>query len=115
MRWMPFGDGFEALLAATAGDETRLLADSRLSSGVREALTTALACGGLTLRQMERLLHARGPDLAATCVAADLLRQRLVGSAVSYVVCRNINYTNRCVLVLLLIGQCSSDCQVHHL
>ena len=114
MRWMPFGDGFEALLAATAGDETRLLADSRLSSGVREALTTALACGGLTLRQMERLLHARGPDLAATCVAADLLRQRLVGSAVSYVVCRNINYTNRCVLVLL-IGQCSSDWQVHHL
>ena len=71
----------------------------------------------LTLRQMERLLHARGPDLAATCVAADLLRQRLVGSAVSYmyVVCRNINYTNRCVLVLLLIGQCSSDWQVHHL
>ena len=38
MRWVPFGDGFEAMLAAAAGDETRLLDDSRLSRGVREAL-----------------------------------------------------------------------------
>lgn len=41
-------------------------------------------------------MSARGPDLAAVCVAADVLRRKLVGHSVSFVVCRNINYTNRC-------------------
>ena len=92
--WLPFGDGFEAMrLAAAAEGAVR---DSRVAPPVAEAIDRALNGDGLTLGQMERLMAARGPDLAAVCVAADLMRQRRVGPAVSYVVCRNINYTNRC-------------------
>ena len=68
----------------------------RVAPLVAEALKRAVQGQGLTLRQIELLLEARGPDLGAVCVTAELLRQRLVGPGVSYVVCRNINYTNRC-------------------
>jgi FO synthase len=43
-----------------------------------------------------RLFAARGPDFDAVCRAADELRQRVNGDEVSYVVTRNINYTNVC-------------------
>ncbi|MEQ8700580.1 MAG: 7,8-didemethyl-8-hydroxy-5-deazariboflavin synthase CofG, partial [Bauldia litoralis] len=42
------------------------------------------------------LFAARGGDLAALCAAADELRRAVNGDAVSYVVTRNINYTNVC-------------------
>ena len=43
-----------------------------------------------------RLFEARGPAFDAVCHAADRLRQRVNGDTVSYVVTRNINYTNVC-------------------
>ncbi len=43
------------------------------------------------------LLSARGFDLEVVCKAADRLRAAQVGDAVSYVVNRNINYTNVCL------------------
>jgi FO synthase len=43
-----------------------------------------------------RLFQARGAAFAAVCRAADELRQRVNGDVVSYVVTRNINYTNIC-------------------
>ena len=43
-----------------------------------------------------RLFSARGSDFAAVCRAADQLRQQRCGERVSYVVTRNINYTNVC-------------------
>ncbi len=43
-----------------------------------------------------RLFEARGADLRAVCEAADRLRRRVNGDTVSYVVNRNINYTNVC-------------------
>jgi FO synthase len=43
-----------------------------------------------------RLFRARGDDFAAVCRAADRLRHRVNGDRVSYVVTRNINYTNIC-------------------
>jgi FO synthase len=43
-----------------------------------------------------RLFAARGDALDAVCRAADELRQRVNGDTVSYVVTRNINYTNIC-------------------
>src|SRR5439155_2595204 len=43
-----------------------------------------------------RLLQARGAAFDAVCRAADELRQRVNGGVVSYVVTRNINYTNIC-------------------
>jgi FO synthase len=43
-----------------------------------------------------RLFSARGEDFDAVCGAADMLRQRVNGDQASYVVTRNINYTNIC-------------------
>lgn len=42
------------------------------------------------------LSEVSGSSLAALVAAADLLRERKVGPVVSYVVCRNINFTNVC-------------------
>ena len=42
------------------------------------------------------LSEVSGSNLAALVAAADLLRERKVGPVVSYVVCRNINFTNVC-------------------
>lgn len=39
---------------------------------------------------------ARGADFTAVCQAADKLRRRVCGEDVTYVVNRNINYTNVC-------------------
>ena len=43
-----------------------------------------------------RLFQARQDSFGAVCAAADELRQDVCGDAVSYVVTRNINYTNIC-------------------
>ena len=43
-----------------------------------------------------RLFAARAGDLAVVCEAANALRRRTCGDVVSYVVTRNINYTNIC-------------------
>ncbi len=50
----------------------------------------------LTTANMEALLRSRGADHAAVCAAADQLRAATCGESVSYVVNRNINYTNVC-------------------
>jgi FO synthase len=53
---------------------------------------------GKTLAESEivRLFRARGEEFAAVCAAADALRASVNGDVVSYVVTRNINYTNIC-------------------
>ncbi|HEY3696663.1 bifunctional FO biosynthesis protein CofGH [Phenylobacterium sp.] len=43
-----------------------------------------------------QLFRARGSEFDRVCRAADELRQRVNGDTVSYVVTRNINYTNVC-------------------
>jgi len=45
---------------------------------------------------LETLFSARGEDVERVCRAADDLRRTVCGDAVSYVVNRNINYTNIC-------------------
>lgn len=45
---------------------------------------------------MTLLLTARGSDFEAVCRAANELRQRVCGDVVTFVVNRNINYTNVC-------------------
>ncbi|MGH2706073.1 MAG: 5-amino-6-(D-ribitylamino)uracil--L-tyrosine 4-hydroxyphenyl transferase CofH [Actinomycetota bacterium] len=46
--------------------------------------------------EIELLLSARGPELEALTAAADRLRAEVSGEAVTFVVNRNINYTNMC-------------------
>jgi len=73
----------------------------RASSTVRiSPLATVLqkAQAGKALNETEitGLFGARGADYGAVCCAANELRQELCGDKVTYVVNRNINYTNIC-------------------
>jgi FO synthase len=52
--------------------------------------------GELDEDAITELFAARGRDLAAVIAAADDLRRQVSGDTVSYVVTRNINYTNVC-------------------
>ncbi|NIR32610.1 MAG: 5-amino-6-(D-ribitylamino)uracil--L-tyrosine 4-hydroxyphenyl transferase CofH [Gammaproteobacteria bacterium] len=62
-----------------------------------EALLARAAAGQtLTEDQIVRLFAARGDEFAAVCAAADRLRAEVNGDTVTYVVNRNINYTNVC-------------------
>jgi FO synthase len=56
------------------------------------------ACAGRTLDESEivRLFQSRGEEFTAVCSAADMLRREASGDVISYVVTRNINYTNVC-------------------
>jgi len=71
----------------------------RVSAAVRTALEKAMqSLEGSTLsrHQCWLLAHANGDDLLGLLVAADYVRRELVGNLVTYVVNRNINFTNIC-------------------
>jgi FO synthase len=70
-----------------------------VSPPIRAALEKVLASqdGGVLSREQCLLLAgSSGNDLFGLVVAANELRRRLVGDVVSYVVTRNINFTNVC-------------------
>lgn len=46
--------------------------------------------------EIERLFRARGDEVDAIACVADQLRKRASGDVVTYIVNRNINYTNQC-------------------
>jgi FO synthase len=64
--------------------------------GASSVLDRAAAGETLDEADIVQLFQARGTAFAAVCQAADELRQRVNGEEVSYVVTRNINYTNIC-------------------
>src|SRR5258708_37448290 len=65
---------------------------------VREILQAA-ACGAeLTFEQGLVLATADGASLEALIAVADKLRRETVGDGITYVVNRNINFTNVCFL-----------------
>jgi 7,8-didemethyl-8-hydroxy-5-deazariboflavin synthase CofH subunit len=71
----------------------------RLSALVRDALETVLSTqdgSSLTREQSLLLAHAEGDDLLGLLVVANELRRELAGNLVTYVVNRNINFTNIC-------------------
>jgi len=59
-------------------------------------LDAALSGCELTAAEIECLLQVQGADLHALLRAADAAREEDVGPDVSYVVCRNLNFTNVC-------------------
>jgi len=61
-----------------------------------EQVMETLDGGGLTRAQCSQLANADGDDLLGLLVAADALRRELVGNLITYVVNRNINFTNVC-------------------
>src|SRR5438093_1277679 len=60
-------------------------------------LDRTLSGHDLSIDQAQLLFDADGPDLLAMIAAADQLRARTVGDVVTYVINRNINFTNVCV------------------
>jgi len=71
----------------------------RMTPGVRGAIECVLeTLDGSKLNREQALLlaHADGDDLLGLLVSADLLRCELAGNIVTYVVNRNINFTNIC-------------------
>ncbi|MGY0059257.1 bifunctional FO biosynthesis protein CofGH [Streptomyces sp. LZ34] len=87
-----YGD-WEALREAAAPG----MVPSRIEADVRAALSVAADDPTrLTDPEALALLHADGPALDALCRIADDLRRATVGDDVTYIVTRNINFTNVC-------------------
>jgi 7,8-didemethyl-8-hydroxy-5-deazariboflavin synthase CofH subunit len=71
----------------------------RLSTPVRSSLERVLEtqnAPALSLADSYALANSKGDDLLGLLVAANMLRAELVGNIVTYVVNRNINFTNIC-------------------
>jgi FO synthase len=99
-----YGDWDEVASAAAqtgasyeAGALTSTSDAARVDSEVRAALRAAEGDpAGLTDAQALTLMTAEGGALAEVCRIADGLRADVVGDEVTYVVNRNINFTNVC-------------------
>ncbi len=68
-----------------------------VSRGTAAILDRALSGQDLSVDDATTLFEADGADLLAMLAAADQLRAQTVGDVVSYVINRNINFTNVCV------------------
>jgi FO synthase subunit 2 len=68
-----------------------------VSPPVRDVLERALDRMEVRVEDGVLLSEARGTDLHALCLVADALRKEQVGDRVTYVVNRNINFTNVCI------------------
>jgi FO synthase len=92
-----YGD-FEHITVTRAWAERRRLSPERLDARTKQALSKASAGRGGDLSDAEALslFEAEGPALEALCDVADSLRAQAVGDEVTYVVNRNINFTNVC-------------------
>lgn len=68
-----------------------------VTSGIRTILERCFDGHELSIDDGAALNEARGRDLQALCMVADELRCQQVGDRVTYVVNRNINFTNVCI------------------
>jgi FO synthase len=101
-RWV---DPAVAPYVRRAADATGLARDDAWAPGEpggvpfvvrRDALPVELTGTELGEDEITRLLEARGLEAARVCAAADALRREVCGDEVTYVVTRNIQYTNVC-------------------
>jgi len=74
------------------------------SPKVANALESALAVKDLGLEEGLTLATVEGNDLVALVKVADELRWRVVGDRVTYVVNRNLNFTNVCIVGCAFCG-----------
>ncbi len=70
---------------------------SDVTPAIGRILDRALAGEDIAVEEGERLSDAAGGDLLIIMAVADYLRKKRVGDIVTYVVNRNINFTNVCV------------------
>ena len=99
------GEGLPRTDGWSPGEETPPPADTlhgvhhppeRVSPDVADILKRANDGVDLSEAEIVRLIRARGDDFNAVTQAADALRREVNGDVVSFVVNRNINYTNIC-------------------
>jgi len=94
--WRGRESGWRAGRSQEAGPFPRGTGDARpeIARLARDILD--YGADGLGAEEVAALFEARGADAHALCEAADALRQRTSGDVATYVVNRNINYTNIC-------------------
>jgi FO synthase len=88
-KWTP-GAGVESPIA---GKQHRIPA---LTAAIEPILARAIDGETLNEHEIVTLFEARGEAFDLVCATADQLRRQVNGDAISYVVTRNINYTNIC-------------------
>ena len=66
-------------------------------SDVADVLNRALAGEDITVEDADLLFETAGTEFMAMTMTADELRRRVVGDLVTYVVNRNVNFTNVCI------------------
>lgn len=67
-----------------------------INTDIGAALSKVCENASAAHAEIAALFNARGEDAAAICVTADAMRREISGDDVTYVVNRNINYTNVC-------------------
>jgi len=70
---------------------------SVMTSVIQPLIGRAMAGQRLEVGEIATLFAVEGPDIRRLCDAADALRRDMVGDAITYVINRNINYTNICL------------------
>src|SRR5690242_14540622 len=93
MSWI---DPWERIEAVALNDEPLARVLARARPPVRAILEDALARREVTAEEGETLLALEDDDLTALVRTADAIRAEDVGDEVTYVVNRNINFTNVC-------------------
>jgi FO synthase len=91
-----YGDISEVEVEATREWERRPREPRRIDAVLKEALRAAEEGRPLTDAQALALFEAEGDALESLCAVADELRREAVGDEVTYIVNRNINFTNVC-------------------
>jgi FO synthase len=82
-------------LGAPRSGQVRARGQAPVTATIARAIDSAFA-GNIPEDEIVALFAARGPDFDAVCTAANALRRSVCGDTVSYIVNRNINYTNVC-------------------
>ncbi|MDF1644215.1 MAG: 5-amino-6-(D-ribitylamino)uracil--L-tyrosine 4-hydroxyphenyl transferase CofH [Pseudomonadales bacterium] len=76
--------------------EKKNISAKSIDPTIRDIVNRAAKGELITELELELLFHVRGDDLDYVIEAADQLRKEVNGEVISYVVNRNINYTNIC-------------------
>ena len=64
---------------------------------VSDILNQSLDSKNISIEQALELFHTKGTEMIMTTMVADMLRRTKVGDEVTYVINRNINFTNVCI------------------
>ena len=64
---------------------------------VSDILNQSLDSKNISIKEAVELFHTKGTEMIMTTMVADMLRRTKVGDKVTYVINRNINFTNVCI------------------